>query len=249
MTQQTAMGRDARFDYRNSHVLVTGGSNGIGLAIASAYATAGAVVTITGTAADRTLYAHDLTAFEYLTLDMRDGSAVDRVIGEVPDLDVLVNCAGAAAGAREHTPEGFEETIRVNLFGTQRACLAAYPSLKARQGSIVNVASMSSYFGFPHAPGYGASKTAIVSLTKSLAALWAADGIRVNAIAPGWVRTKLTAARHADETRSAAIVGRTPLARWAEPDEMAGAVLFLTSSAADFITGVTLPVDGGYSVL
>ena len=174
-------------------------------------------------------------------------TALERVVDDAGPLDVLINCAGTALREREHTADGFEEVIRINLLSAQRACFAAQAGLKAKGGSIVNIASMSSYAGFPTVPGYGASKTAIVSLTKSLAMLWAADGIRVNAIAPGWVETNLTAAVQADKTRFNAIIARTPMRRFSKPDEMAGAVLFLTSVQAGFITGVTLPVDGGYS--
>ena len=241
------MPREVRFDYAGARVLITGGSNGIGLAIAEAYGISGADVSITGTASQKSDYRHDLSGFKYHSVDMRDGTAVDKVVSRIGELDVLVNCAGNAFGAREHTPSGFEESVRVNLFGTQRACLAGFAGLAARKGSVINIASMSSYFGFPR-PGYGASKTAIVSLTKSLAMLWAKDGIRVNAIAPGWVETKLTAPAQADPVRNAAILNRTPLGRWGLPKEMIGAVLFLTSDLADFITGVTLPVDGGYSI-
>ena len=242
------MAGEVRFNYAGSRVLVTGGSNGIGLAIAEAYASSGAEVSITGTARQKSDYPHDLSGFKYHRLDMQDGTAVDEVVSRVGELDVLVNCAGNVFRAREHTPSGFEDLIRVNLLGTQRACLAGFTGLVARKGSVINIASMSSYFAFPGVPGYGASKTAIVSLTKSLAALWAKDGIRVNAIAPGWVVTKLTAQAQSDPVRNAAILSRTPLGRWAMPREMTGAVLFLSSDLASFITGVTLPVDGGYSI-
>ena len=147
----------------------------------------------------------------------------------------------------EYQDEGWDRILDVNLTGTQRASMAALPLLAAAKGSVVNIASMSSYAGFPGAPAYGASKTAIISLTKSLAMAWAGQGIRVNAIAPGWVETNLTGPVQADADRNEAIVARTAMARWAKPAEMMGAVLFLCSDSAAFITGVTLPVDGGYS--
>jgi len=165
------MSREVRFNYAGARVLVTGGSNGIGLAIAEAYARSGAEVSITGTAGRISDYTHDLSGFKYHSLDMRDGTTVDEVVSGVGELDVLVNCVGKPSGVREHTPSGFEESVRVNLFGTQRACFAGFAGLAARKGSVINIASMSSYFGFPRVPGYGASKTAIVSLTKSLAML------------------------------------------------------------------------------
>ena len=165
------MSREVRFNYAGARVLVTGGSNGIGLAIAEAYARSGAEVSITGTAGRISDYPHDLSGFKYHSLDTRDGTTVDEVVSGVGELDVLVNCVGKPSGVREHTPSGFEESVRVNLFGTQRACFAGFAGLAARKGSVINIASMSSYFGFPRVPGYGASKTAIVSLTKSLAML------------------------------------------------------------------------------
>jgi NAD(P)-dependent dehydrogenase (short-subunit alcohol dehydrogenase family) len=137
--------------------------------------------------------------------------------------------------------------LNVNLAGSFRPAQAFRPQLGESRGSVLNIASMSSYFGLPTVPGYTASKGGVVALTRALAVAWAPHGIRVNAIAPGWVRTKLTAPVIANADRNRAILARTPLGRWAEPDEMAGAALFLASPAAGFITGVTLPVDGGYS--
>jgi NAD(P)-dependent dehydrogenase (short-subunit alcohol dehydrogenase family) len=240
------MARDITFDFSDQIVIVTGGSNGIGLAIARAFQDAGAAVTITGTQTAPADYSHDLSGLSYHPLRVEDGAAVDAFVGGFERIDVLVNAAGTALRQKEYEPEGFEQIMRINLFGTQRAIHAAYPRLKDSKGSVINVASMTSYFGFVRVPSYSASKTAIVSLTKTLAAAWAQDGIRVNAIAPGWVVTNLTEGARADPELNEAIIKRTPLHRWAQPDEMAGAVLFLCSSAAGFITGVTLPVDGGF---
>ena len=165
----------------------------------------------------------------------------------VEKLDILINCAGTALGPVEYQADAWQRILDINLTGTQRLSVALLPKLAESRGSIINIASMSSYAGFPHAPAYGASKTAIVSLTKSHAMAWAAQGVRVNAIAPGWVDTNLTQNVQADDGRNRAILARTPQSRWGEAAEMAGAVLFLCSDAAAFITGVTLPVDGGYS--
>ena len=234
------------FDFTDHRIAVTGGSNGIGLAVARAFEAAGAKVSITGTRAAPADYTHDLSGLSYHQLHMEDGDAVDAFIADHQRIDVLVNAAGAALRQQEYKPEGFEQIVRINLLGTQRAMHAAYPRLKETSGSVINVASMTSYFGFERVPAYSASKTAIVSLTKTLAAAWATDGIRVNAIAPGWVVTNLTEGARANPELNEAIVKRTPMGRWAQPDEMAGAVLFLCSSAAGFVTGVTLPVDGGF---
>jgi NAD(P)-dependent dehydrogenase (short-subunit alcohol dehydrogenase family) len=127
-----------------------------------------------------------------------------------------------------------------------RACTLARSALAATRGAIVNTASMLSFFGGGLVPAYAASKGGIAQLTKSLAIAYAADGIRVNAIAPGWVDTPLTQTLRADPARDAAILARTPLGRWAVPADIAGAALFLCSPAAGFMTGAVVPVDGGY---
>ncbi len=149
----------------------------------------------------------------------------------------------------EHDSEHFAQVIDVNLNGTQRLCALARPLLKASKGSIVNTASMRSFFGSAVTPAYSASKGAVMQLTKSLALAYADDGIRVNAIAPGWVATALTRPLRDDPASNQAVIDRTPMKRWADPAEMAGPVLFLCSPAAGFITGAILPVDGGYMVM
>ncbi|MBI3503297.1 MAG: SDR family oxidoreductase [Proteobacteria bacterium] len=230
------------------HVLVTGGTSGIGEGIARHLAANGWRVTVTGlTPAEAAAFAPD-PAISATALDVTDDAAVAALFAKTDALGGLVNCAGTIqrAGA-EFTVEGFRRTIEVNLVGTMRMCLAARPLLAASKGAIVNTASMLSYFGSPFVPGYSASKGGIVQLTKSLAAAWAADGIRVNAIAPGWIDTALTKPLVEDPARSAAILGRTPMDRWGKPEDLGGAVAFLLSDGAKFVTGTTLPVDGGYS--
>jgi NAD(P)-dependent dehydrogenase (short-subunit alcohol dehydrogenase family) len=170
------------------------------------------------------------------------------VLGEFGEFDVLVNCAGIIQRNVEHDPEAFAQTVDINLNGTMRVCAAARAGLKARQGCIVNTASMLSFFGGGLTPGYSASKGGVAQLTKSLAIAYATDGIRVNAVAPGWIATPLTQALQNDPTRSAQIVGRTPMGRWGQPEDVADPVLFLASDAARFVTGVVLPVDGGYLI-
>jgi len=241
------MANKARFDYSGAHALVTGGSNGIGYAIAAAFRDAGASVTITGTRADGD-YPNDFTGLAYRQLDVRDTAAVAALSAKLPKLDVLVNCAGQAK-FDEMNPDSFADTVDVNLTGSFRVAQAVLPQLKASRGNVINTASMTSYYGMALVPGYGASKAGVLQLTKALAEAWAPDGVRVNAIAPGWVETNMTAPVIADPGFNAKIVAHTPLARWAKPAEMAGTVLFLCSDAAAFITGVTVPVDGGFSAV
>jgi NAD(P)-dependent dehydrogenase (short-subunit alcohol dehydrogenase family) len=231
-------------------VLVTGATSGIGAAVAAAALKAGAAVVGTGaTAAEVAAAAAEphLAGADLRPLDVRDQAAIDALVATLPPrLDVLVNCAGIIRRHAEHEPEVFAEVLDVNLTGTMRMCAAARSRLAAARGCIVNTASMLSFVGGPLVPGYAASKGGVAQLTKSLALAYAADGIRVNAIAPGWIETALTAAIRADPPRHAAIAQRTALKRWGQPEELAGAVLFLCSPAAAYITGTILPVDGGY---
>ena len=167
---------------------------------------------------------------EHRVLDVRDGDAVQALVQGLGELDVVVNCAGIIRRGAEHEPEAFARTVDINLNGTMRVCAAARPGLAARRGCIVNTASMLSFFGGGLVPGYSASKGGVAQLTKSLAIAYAADGIRVNAVAPGWIATPLTQALQDDPARSAPILARTPLGRWGTPEDIAGPVLFLASA-------------------
>jgi NAD(P)-dependent dehydrogenase (short-subunit alcohol dehydrogenase family) len=238
------------FDYSGARVLVTGGSNGIGNAIARGFREAGATVAITGTRASAADYDTDIAAMAYHRLDMEDGAGIEALGKSLDRLDVLVNNAGnTVRGEAAWTPEGFEKVIDINLNGTYRMAWAVLEQLKASRGSVINIASMTSYFAAPRVPGYGASKGAVMQLTKTLAAAWAAHQIRVNAIAPGWIRTNLTELVQGDPMLNEPILARTPMGRWGEAEDMAGTALFLASSGAAFLTGVTIPVDGGFSAV
>jgi len=232
--------------------LVIGGTTGIGAGIADAFADLGAVVTITGATPAECATARSRPAFrcrDAVAIDVRDESAVARILADLPRLDVLVNCAGIIRRGDEHDVQVFEEVLAINLTGTMRTCTLARAKLKAAGGAIVNTASVLSFLGGGLVPGYAASKGGVAQLTKSLAIAYATDGIRVNAIAPGWVDTPLTQALRDDAARNAAILARTPLRRWARPDDIAGAAVFLCTPAARFITGAVLPVDGGYMIV
>jgi NAD(P)-dependent dehydrogenase (short-subunit alcohol dehydrogenase family) len=244
----------ARFDYRGARVLVTGGSNGIGAGIAAAYREAGAEVTITGTRATAGDYGGDLSGYRYLQLELSDDARIQAVADALPELDILVNNAGANFAAEDESrPEIFEKAVQVNLFAAYRLAHACRAKLARSRldggGSLVGLASMSSFFGIPAVTGYGAAKAGIVELTKTLAVAWADDGIRVNAVAPGFVRSNMMRYFEATPAMLDPALARTPLKRMGEPVEIAGPVLFLTSGAARFITGQTLAVDGGYSVV
>ncbi|MFN7956422.1 MAG: SDR family oxidoreductase [bacterium] len=244
-----------RFDFTDRAVLVTGGTGGIGHAIAAAFAEAGAAVTVTGTRARASDYDADLGAFRYHPLDTRTPDSIEALVATLGDLDVLVNNAGAnLPGFRsEWEPDVFEETLHINLVGAFRLSLAVRERLAASTlaggASVVSIASLAAFSAVPLVPGYGAAKAGLVQLTKNLAAYWAPDRIRVNAVAPGFIATRMTEIMVGSEDLSRPVLERTPLGRWGEPEDVAPPVLFLASPAARFITGHTLVVDGGYSIV
>ncbi len=227
-------------------VLVTGGTRGIGEAIALAFAALGDQVLATGVEAELPTGQENI---DYMALDVRNEDAIGQLVAGLPGLDVLVNCAGVLyRDNQEHEVAGFEEVININLLGTMRASYACRSLLAEADGCVLNMASMLTFFGSGPAPAYSASKGGVAQLTRSLAIGWADEGIRVNAIAPGWIETALTRPLVDDSQRSSEIVKRTPLGRWGTVEDVTGAALFLCSGQAAFITGAILPVDGGYSV-
>ena len=226
-------------------VLVTGGTSGIGLALARGFVDAGYQVMAAGLGR---LPANE-ERLRFYQLDVTDDAAVVALVDTFERLDVVINAAGVIRRTEELKPDVFASVIDVNLNGTMRTCAAARPLLAKSKGCIINIASMLSYFGGGLVPGYSASKGGIVQLTKSLAIAYASDGIRTNALAPGWIATPMTLALRADESRNKAIVDRTALARWGKPEELVGPALFLASRAASFVTGTVLNVDGGYAVM
>jgi len=227
--------------------LITGGARGIGFGIAEAMLAAGYDVTVTGLTADEVAAVPQRDRLRAMPLDVTKDADVAACIAGLTQLDALVNCAGIILrDGQEFTVAGFQKVIDVNLTGTMRMCLAAKPLLEKQGGAIVNTASVWSFFGGGLVPAYTASKGGVAQLTKALAVAWA-PAIRVNAIAPGWVETELTKGAREDTARSDAIVARTPFGRWGQPDDIGGAVVFLCSQDAGFITGTVLPIDGGYT--
>ncbi len=235
------------FDFSDARVLVVGASRaGIGAAIARSFRSAGANVTITG--AEPEPADEDRGRFAYRQIDVTDLVAVRALAAGTDRLDVLVNCAAITSRGEEMDPVFFERVVDVNLHGSFRMAEAFHGHLKDRRGVLINIASMYAQFGSPRNPAYGASKAAVAQLTKSLAIAWAADGIRVNAVAPGFIVTQQSARSRSDPAHVAAVNLRTPMGRWGEPEDIADPVLFLASPAAGFITGTCLAIDGGYSV-
>lgn len=242
------------FDFSGARVLVTGGTSGIGHAIAQEFARAGASVTITGTRGSATDYDVELDGFTFTQCDLADADSIVAVARSLDDLDVLVNNAGQVlpGGRSEYEPEVFAAAIAINLTGAFRLATECRSFLAASRfqggASIINLASMASYFGIEITPGYGAAKTGILGLTRTLANAWAKDGIRVNAVAPGLIETGMTEMMMGIPALIDPMVARTPLGRVGTPADIAPVVLFLSSPAARFITGQTIAVDGGFSI-
>ncbi|ARP91516.1 oxidoreductase [Bordetella genomosp. 9] len=239
------------FEFAAGHrVLIVGGAGDIGSAMAAAFLAQGCEVIATGVD-EAAVAACRLPAAPALTLaalDVTDDAAVADFAGGLDRLDTLVNCAGILARGREFELATFQRVIDVNLTGAFRMCAACQPLLAAstRCPSIINTASMNAYMALPFIPAYCASKGGVVMLTKSLALAWAGSGIRVNAVAPGYVETSLNAAGRRDPAHYARIRDRIPQGRWAQPDDIAGGALFLASAAARYIAGTVLPIDGGF---
>ncbi|MGV2103792.1 SDR family NAD(P)-dependent oxidoreductase [Rhizobium sp. 21-4511-3d] len=230
-------------------VVISGGTSGIGLAVAQGFASAGATVIATGSSIERLEDAKaSVSSVEFRQLDVRDGGAVDRFFGAIEALDVLVNCQGIARPDDEWNEDVFLDVMDVNLNSAMRLARAAFPLLKRSNGSIINFASMLSYLADESVPSYTASKTGIVGLTRAMAHKYGRDGVRVNAVAPGYHRTEMTRPLWSVPESEAKIADRSALKRWGTADDLVGPILFLCSPAAAFVTGVTLPVDGGYSV-
>ncbi len=245
------------FELTGKVAIVTGGNGGIGLGIARGLAKAGAAVVVAARQAQKTAQVVGELEREGakamgVTTDVQDEASVQAMVEAAAEafggVDILVNNAGIniRKAPQDYTLEEWRRVLDTNLTGVFLCARAVYPYMvKAGGGKIINIGSMTSIFGSSVAPAYAATKGGVVQLTKSLALFWAPDHIQVNAILPGWIHTDLTAS--ASSERYEAIKARIPQGRWGEPDELAGAAVFLASAASDYITGIAMPVDGGYT--
>jgi len=246
------------FDLTGKAALVTGGNGGIGLGMAQGLAAAGATLAIAGRDEKKNAAAAKALGGRAISIkvDLRDENAcraaVDQAAQKLGRLDILVNNAGTniRKAPQDYTLEEWRLVLDTNLTSAFVASQAAYPHMqRAGGGKIINIGSMMSLFGASFVAPYGASKGGIVQLTKALATAWAKDNIQVNAVLPGWIDTALTRQARKDVAGlHERVLARTPAGRWGAPEDLAGVAVFLSGSSSDFVTGVAIPVDGGYSV-
>ena len=248
---------ESLFGLEGELAVVTGASRGIGLAIAECLASAGAdIIGVSHDMPDaesdvRTVVEGQGRTFTPIRADFSVREQVTALAAELAErkVDILINNAGSIrrAPAADHSDEDFDYVVDVNLRATFILSREVGRSMMQRgHGKIVNTASLLSFQGGVNVPGYTSSKSAVAGLTKALANEWAPNGVNVNAVAPGYVATANTYDLRQDAARSQAILERIPAGRWAEASDIAGAVLFLCSHAADYVHGVILPVDGGW---
>lgn len=251
------------FSLRGKVGIVTGGNGGIGKGIARGLAAAGCEIVIAARNQAKTAEAAREIQEEFggqvlgVQVDVRQEVQIRTMVKQVLDnlgrVDILVNNAGIniRKSPQDYDLSEWDEVLNINLRSAFLCSKAVYPAMKlAKSGKIINIGSMTSIFGNAQASLYSASKGGIVQLTRSLAIAWAPDCIQVNAILPGWINIDLTRkSRKAWPDLNERVLARTPTGRWGEPEDLAGAAIFLASPASDFITGVALPVDGGFSVM
>ena len=251
------------FDLHGKVAVVTGGNGGIGLGIARGLAQAGAAVAVVGRNAEKTCQAVDglkrdfsVRAIGHETDVTSEADAAEMIRSTASQLgrvDILVNNAGIniRKPPQDVSLDDWHQVMDSNLSSVLICLKATFPAMRgAGGGKIINIGSMTSIFGVPFAPAYAASKGGVVQLTKSLAIAWAQFNIQVNCILPGWIETDLTnRARQEVPGLYERVLARTPQGRWGKPEDLAGAAVFLASHASDFVTGVSLPVDAGYSIM
>lgn len=230
--------------FKEKVVLVSGGTSGIGQSTAEFFARHGAKVVAIGLGAHQTKVAPGVD-LDLREVNVTDDEALKKVIGSLDRLDILVPAAGGTMGDKEVEWEAFNQVLSVQLQAVYRLINLSYPLLAKQGGSIINIASMFSFFGGGKLVAYAAAKGGIVQLTKSLAEAYAPDNIRVNAVAPGWIATPLLE-KIDDQAKRDRLLSRTPMKRFGTAEEVSKAIAFLASDAASFISGVVLPVDGGY---
>ncbi len=246
------------FSLRDETALITGGGTGIGLAMAKSMSAAGARVVLVGRreselaaavqaiGASASFVVHDITQVDTA------GALVARVAKEIGPVSCLVNNAGIhlKKPAVETAPEEFQKVLMTHVLGAHALTRAVVPGMIERKhGSVLFTASMASLFGIPLVIAYTAAKSAMVGMVKGYATEFSPHGVRVNAIAPGWIETEMSRkAMDGDPARKAKILGRTPMAKFGAPDDIGWAAVYLSSAAAKFVTGVTLAVDGGVSI-
>tara|TARA_B100001750_G_scaffold53945_1_gene41015 strand:- start:2276 stop:3040 length:765 start_codon:yes stop_codon:yes gene_type:complete len=248
------------FNLKNKVALITGGNGGIGLGIAKGLALSGATVVISGRNDSKTSKAlswkssTNKTLASSITMDVTNEKSIVEGIQSIKDkfgkIDILVNNAGIniRKAPEEYNLTEWNSIISTNLTGVFLCSQKVYPLMVAAgHGKIINIGSMTSVLGIGVTAAYSSSKGGVVQLTKSLALAWAKDNIQVNTILPGWIETDLTAPLQAtDPIRYASITNRIPAKRWGQPDDLVGTAIFLSSKASDYVTGISLPVDGGY---
>ena len=249
------------FELKGKIAIVAGGNGGIGLGIARGLASVGCDIVIAARNPAKTARAAEAIRNDYgvrvleLEVDVKKHeeveSMVSKALNHLSRIDVLVNNAGINIRKmpQDLSPEEYDEILDINLRGACLCARAVYPVMKAAGGGkIINIGSMTSLFGGAKLMAYGASKGGIVSMTRALASAWATDNIRVNAILPGWIDTELTRRGRVEiQGLNEKVLARTPMGRWGVSEDLQGTALYLSSAASDFVTGVALPVDGGYS--